>query len=43
LGAVPAVIQETIELDGQPVFLRRAGDDAIPILYLHGLPTSSYD
>ncbi|MEJ7798539.1 MAG: alpha/beta hydrolase [Solirubrobacteraceae bacterium] len=40
---MPPVTQETIELDGQPIFLRRAGDDAIPILYLHGLPTSSYD
>lgn len=37
------VYEETIELDGQPVFLRRAGADAVPILYLHGLPTSSYD
>jgi pimeloyl-ACP methyl ester carboxylesterase len=42
---VAPVTEETIELDGQPVFLRRAGDDddAVPILYLHGLPTSSYD
>jgi pimeloyl-ACP methyl ester carboxylesterase len=40
---VPAVIEETIELDDQPVFLRRAGDDDVPILYLHGLPTSSFD
>ncbi len=38
-----ALTEETIELDGQPVFLRRAGDDAVPILYLHGIPTSSYD
>lgn len=38
-----AVNEETIELDGQPAFLRRAGDDAVPILYLHGLPTSSDD
>lgn len=37
------VTEETIELDDQPVFLRRAGDDAVPIVYLHGLPTSSYD
>jgi len=43
LGAVPAVIQETIELDGQPVHLRRGGDDGVPILYLHGIPTSSFD
>jgi len=40
---VPPVTEQTIELDDQPVFLRRAGDDAVPILYLHGLPTSSYD
>jgi pimeloyl-ACP methyl ester carboxylesterase len=37
------VTEETIELDGQPVLLRRAGDDAVPIVYLHGLPTSSRD
>lgn len=43
MGAVPAVTQETFELDGQPVHLRRAGDDEVPILYLHGIPTSSYD
>jgi pimeloyl-ACP methyl ester carboxylesterase len=39
------VTEETFELDDQPVFLRRAthdGDD-VPILYLHGLPTSSHD
>ena len=35
--------EETIELDGQPAHLRRAGDDAVPVLYLHGLPTSSRD
>jgi pimeloyl-ACP methyl ester carboxylesterase len=40
---VPPVTEETIQLDEQPVFLRRAGDDAVPILYLHGLPTSSFD
>jgi pimeloyl-ACP methyl ester carboxylesterase len=40
---VPQVIEETIELDGQPAFLRRSGDDPVPILYLHGLPTSSDD
>lgn len=39
-----AVTEETIELDDQPVFLRRSeGSGAAPILYLHGLPTSSYD
>jgi len=40
---VATVTEETIEFDEQPVHLRRAGDDAVPILYLHGLPTSSYD
>ena len=40
---MPSIDEETIELDGQPAFLRRAGDDAVPILYLHGLPTSSDD
>ncbi len=38
-----SVTEETIELDGQPVLLRSAGEDAVPILYLHGLPTSSRD
>ncbi len=44
---MPPVSEETIELDDQPVFLRRAGvlgaGGAAPILYLHGLPTSSFD
>ena len=40
---MPPVTEETIELDDQPVFLRRAGADAVPIVYLHGLPTSSFD
>ncbi len=40
---MPKVIDETFELDDQPVFLRRAGDDPVPILYLHGLPTTSDD
>jgi pimeloyl-ACP methyl ester carboxylesterase len=40
---VPAILEETIELDDQPVFLRRAGEDDVPIVYLHGLPTSSFD
>ena len=35
--------EETIELDGQPVFLRRAGNGEVPILYLHGIGTSSHD
>ncbi len=43
---MPPVTEETIQLDDQPVFLRRAGDTGLagtPILYLHGLPTSSFD
>jgi pimeloyl-ACP methyl ester carboxylesterase len=40
---VATLIEETIELDDQPVFLRRAGNDDVPIVYLHGLPTSSFD
>jgi pimeloyl-ACP methyl ester carboxylesterase len=40
---VPAVTEDTFELDDQPVFLRRAGNDDVPILYLHGIPTSSFD
>ena len=43
MGAVPAVTLQTVQLDGQPVHLRRGGDDEVPILYLHGIPTSSYD
>jgi pimeloyl-ACP methyl ester carboxylesterase len=40
---MPPVTEETFELDGQPVHLRRAGDDEVPILFLHGIPTSSFD
>jgi pimeloyl-ACP methyl ester carboxylesterase len=40
---MPSPTEETIELDDQPVFLRRAGDDDVPIIYLHGIPTSSAD
>jgi pimeloyl-ACP methyl ester carboxylesterase len=35
------VDEHTIDLDGAPVFYRRAGE--APILYLHGTPTSSDD
>jgi pimeloyl-ACP methyl ester carboxylesterase len=37
------VEEHTIELDGAPVFYRSAGDQAEPVLYLHGSPTSSDD
>jgi pimeloyl-ACP methyl ester carboxylesterase len=40
---VPTLSEETIELDDQPVFLRRAGADDVPIVYLHGIGTSSFD
>ncbi len=40
---MPPLTAQTIELDDQPVFLRRAGDDEVPIVYLHGVPTSSFD
>jgi pimeloyl-ACP methyl ester carboxylesterase len=40
---MPPVTEETFELDGQPVHLRRAGADDVPILFLHGIPTSSFD
>jgi pimeloyl-ACP methyl ester carboxylesterase len=43
LAAMPSVTEETFELDGQPVHLRRAGTDDVPILFLHGIPTSSFD
>jgi pimeloyl-ACP methyl ester carboxylesterase len=34
---------QTIELDEQPVFLLRGGTDDVPVLYLHGVPTSADD
>lgn len=37
------VRSETVELDGQPLFYRQAGEDDVPALYLHGVPTSSDD
>ena len=37
------VPSHTIELDDQPVFFLRAGDDDVPVLYLHGVPTSADD
>lgn len=37
------VVENTLELAGQPVLVRRAGTDAVPVLYLHGAPTSSAD
>jgi pimeloyl-ACP methyl ester carboxylesterase len=40
---VAAVTDRTADLDGQPVFWRESGDEAVPVLYLHGVPTSSDD
>ena len=40
---MPTLTEETIELDDQPVFLRRSGGDDVPIVYLHGIGTSSFD
>jgi pimeloyl-ACP methyl ester carboxylesterase len=37
------ILSQTFELDDQPVFLLRAGHDDVPVLYLHGLPTSADD
>src|SRR5688500_12248399 len=42
-GAVLTVTETVLELDDQPVFLRRAGDDPVPTIFLHGLGTSSFD
>ncbi len=42
-GRVTEVQPHTIELDDQPVFFLRAGDDDVPVLYLHGVPTSADD
>jgi pimeloyl-ACP methyl ester carboxylesterase len=37
------VAEHTIELDGQPVFWRQAAGEEAPVLYVHGVPTSSDD
>ncbi len=42
-GAVLPVTETTLELDDQPVFLRRAGNDPVPTIFLHGVGTSSFD
>ena len=38
-----AITEHTAEIGGQPVFWRSAGDDPCPVLYVHGVPTSSSD
>jgi pimeloyl-ACP methyl ester carboxylesterase len=40
---VLTVSESVLELDDQPVFVRRAGHDAVPTIFLHGLGTSSFD
>ena len=42
-AAVLPVTETTLELDDQPVFLRRAGRDPVPTIFLHGIGTSSFD
>lgn len=37
------VTEHTAEIAGMPAFWRTAGDDPVPVLYLHGVPTSSDD
>jgi pimeloyl-ACP methyl ester carboxylesterase len=37
------VDEHTINLDESPVFYRIAGGPGVPVLYLHGIPTSSDD
>ncbi|MDX6660967.1 MAG: hypothetical protein QOJ55_1789, partial [Solirubrobacteraceae bacterium] len=37
-------VQEHLEdIDGQPIFWRSAPGDGAPVVYLHGVPTSSDD
>jgi len=40
---VLTVTETILDLDDQPVFLRRAGDDPVPTVFLHALGTSSFD
>lgn len=37
------VAEHTAQLDGQPLFWRSAPSDGAPVLYVHGVPTSSDD
>src|SRR4029453_6154903 len=41
MNSAVEVAEETVEVAGLPVHLRRAGDT--PVLYLHGVPTHSVD
>jgi pimeloyl-ACP methyl ester carboxylesterase len=40
---VLTVTETLLELDDQPVFVRRAGNDPIPTIFLHAVGTSSFD
>lgn len=40
---MPDISERTAELDGLPVFWRAAPSSDTPVLYLHGVPTSSDD
>jgi pimeloyl-ACP methyl ester carboxylesterase len=40
---VPEVTEQTAQLLDQPVFWRSAAGDGTPVLYVHGVPTSSDD
>lgn len=37
------VTETVLDLDDQPVFVRRAGDDPVPTVFLHAVGTSSFD
>jgi pimeloyl-ACP methyl ester carboxylesterase len=38
---VPEVLEHTEDIGGVPVFWRTAGDDEVPVLYVHGVPDNS--
>jgi len=38
-----SIVEHSEEIGGQPVFWRSAGASGVPVLYLHGVPTSSDD
>lgn len=38
-----AITEDELELQGQPVLVRRAGDADVPVLYLHDVPSSGAD
>jgi pimeloyl-ACP methyl ester carboxylesterase len=42
-ASATAIVSRTGEVDGQPVFWREAPGSGAPVLYVHGVPTSSHD